>query len=88
MSDAHPDNPPPAAGKNKRNRQRVRAKNCVHCYTPSTRLTKCKIKPGGKWELVCDMCWPTVCDDNPHYVFGGTWEQGRVRTGSPSKPGE
>ncbi|MEP0959536.1 hypothetical protein [Microcoleus sp. FACHB-1515] len=26
------------------------------------------------WIFVCRDCWQTVSENNPHYVYGGTWK--------------
>ena len=28
----------------------------------------------GDWVFVCPQCWETVSQNNPFYVYGGTWK--------------
>lgn len=76
---------PAAAAAAKKKKRRLRTKQCAKCMTPCLLLTRCRIKPGQGHILICDICWWTWCDDNPHYEYGGTWYNGRVL--DPSVPG-
>ncbi len=67
--------PPPRPAKKKR---RVRTKQCAKCMMPCILLTRAKLKKTTVWDMVCDFCWPTFCDGNPDYVYGGTWINGRI----------
>lgn len=53
---------------------RVREKRCDRCQTPASVLYRVQIDASGTWQLVCDDCWPSVRQANPHYVYGGTWK--------------
>lgn len=66
--------PPPPAKK----KRRVRTKQCAKCMMPCILLTRAKLKKTTVWDMVCDFCWPTFCDGNPDYVYGGTWINGRI----------
>ncbi len=80
--------PPPRPAKKKR---RVRTKQCAKCMMPCILLTRAKLDKSIVWHLVCDFCWPTFCDGNPDYHYGGTWINGRIvdpvqPQGGPSSP--
>ncbi|MEM1279534.1 MAG: hypothetical protein AAF827_01695 [Cyanobacteria bacterium P01_D01_bin.6] len=53
---------------------RVREKHCDRCQTQATVLYRVQIDASGRWQFVCDACWPIVQTDNPNYVYGGTWK--------------
>ena len=79
---ARPSGPPrpeaDAGDGSKRKKRKVRTKNCVHCYTPNTVVHKVKLSQKSQWDYICDICWPTRCDGNPHYAYAGTWTAGRL----------
>jgi len=33
-----------------------------------------KYEEDGDWVFVCPNCWSSLSQDNPHYVYGGTWK--------------
>lgn len=53
---------------------RVRTKACDRCQTTATLLYRVQCDDTGQWYFLCDRCWSTVSQDNPHYVYGGTWK--------------
>jgi hypothetical protein len=52
----------------------VRVKHCVSCNQPSAVLYRVKYEEDGDWVFVCPNCWSSLSQDNPHYVYGGTWK--------------
>ncbi|MGK7955477.1 MAG: hypothetical protein AB4063_09480 [Crocosphaera sp.] len=53
---------------------RVRQKECALCQTSSKVLYRVQIDSSQQWRFVCYQCWQQVHDNNPHYVYGGTWK--------------
>jgi len=37
-------------------------------------LYRARINDTGRWVFICDACYPTVSQNNPHYTYGGTWK--------------
>ncbi|MEM0982894.1 MAG: hypothetical protein AAGI17_02985 [Planctomycetota bacterium] len=48
-------------------------KPCGRCGAEAPRLYRVVVEKDGAWVFVCDDCWPSVSEDNPHYHYGGTW---------------
>ncbi|MGK7905644.1 MAG: hypothetical protein AB4040_00230 [Synechococcus sp.] len=53
---------------------RIREKSCDCCNTKAPVLYRVQLDTSGEWSFVCDRCWPTVRENNPHYHYGGTWK--------------
>jgi hypothetical protein len=53
---------------------RGREKTCDRCATPALRLYRVQVDESGQWVFVCDRCFPSVSQNNPHYTYGGTWK--------------
>ena len=75
-SNAPAEAPEPDGGGGRR--RKVRTKQCFHCFTPCTVIHRVRVVQDGPWESVCDVCWATRCDGNPHYAYGGLWSTGRL----------
>lgn len=58
---------------------RVRLKLCDRCQAEAEVLYRVKVDESEKWIFVCDRCYPTVSQNNPHYVYGGTWKARKFR---------
>jgi hypothetical protein len=43
---------------------------------PATRaiLYRVKYDESAQWSFVCRRCWDSVSQNNPFYVYGGTWK--------------
>ncbi|NEQ25254.1 MAG: hypothetical protein F6K28_40520 [Microcoleus sp. SIO2G3] len=52
----------------------VRSKDCAVCHQFSAVLYRVKYEEDGDWTFVCNNCWSSVSQDNPHYLYGGTWK--------------
>ncbi|AUT04344.1 hypothetical protein CLI64_13870 [Nostoc sp. CENA543] len=55
---------------------RNRVKLCNRCRNtqPAPILYRVKFELGGDWVFVCPQCWTDVSENNPFYVYGGTWK--------------
>ncbi|MBD2021442.1 hypothetical protein H6F43_14780 [Leptolyngbya sp. FACHB-36] len=53
---------------------RLRQKLCSLCQNSSPVLYRIQHDDSGEWIFVCPTCWAAVSQDNPFYVYGGTWK--------------
>ncbi|NJL39072.1 MAG: hypothetical protein HC899_21720 [Leptolyngbyaceae cyanobacterium SM1_4_3] len=53
---------------------RSRIKLCDRCTRSAPVLYRVQIDESRGWVFICDRCFPTVSQDNPHYTYGGTWK--------------
>ncbi|WP_082803658.1 MULTISPECIES: hypothetical protein [unclassified Anabaena] len=56
-----------------------RVKLCYRCSQPAPLLYRVKFEENGKWVFVCPQCWTGVSENNPFYVYGGTWKARKQR---------
>jgi hypothetical protein len=54
--------------------RKIRFKLCEICSQPAPILYRVKHEDGGNWVFVCPQCWPNISENNPFYVYGGTWK--------------
>lgn len=54
-------------------KSRTRFKSCSRCGQTADVLYRVQAQPGD-WSFVCPSCWPSISQNNPHYVYGGTWK--------------
>ncbi len=52
----------------------LRFKTCSQCYQSAFVLYRVKYEQDGGWVFVCPQCWQGVSENNPFYVYGGTWK--------------
>ncbi len=52
----------------------LRVKHCHRCQQIVSVLYRVKFDESGEWIFVCERCWSFLSQDNPHYVYGGTWK--------------
>lgn len=53
---------------------RLRSKQCAICQQPFPVLFRIKHEKEGDWAFVCRQCWQPLSQNNPDYVYGGTWK--------------
>ncbi len=53
---------------------RIRQKKCDRCHISSKLLYRVQIDSSQQWRFMCPNCWQQVSENNPHYVYGGTWK--------------
>ncbi|PSB17336.1 hypothetical protein C7B65_18840 [Phormidesmis priestleyi ULC007] len=53
---------------------RSRQKACSLCKKPAPMLYRVQHDELAQWIFVCHDCWQKVSQDNPFYVYGGTWK--------------
>jgi protein-arginine kinase activator protein McsA len=53
---------------------RLRTKRCDRCQQSAAVLYRVKVDESDRWVFVCDRCYPTIRQNNPHYTYGGTWK--------------
>ncbi|MEL6457945.1 MAG: hypothetical protein AAFX46_15870 [Cyanobacteria bacterium J06636_27] len=54
--------------------RQLRTKLCSLCSQPASVLYRIKHVEDSDWVFVCPQCWETVSQNNPFYVYGGTWK--------------
>ncbi|BAY82314.1 hypothetical protein NIES267_17930 [Calothrix parasitica NIES-267] len=54
--------------------RRLRRKLCSLCNQSELVLYRIKHIENGDWVFVCSQCWETVSQNNPFYIYGGTWK--------------
>ncbi|MBW4662792.1 MAG: hypothetical protein KME01_01090 [Chroococcus sp. CMT-3BRIN-NPC107] len=52
----------------------LKIKSCGRCSLTVPILYRVKDRENGKWWFGCDNCLPAVKENNPFYVYGGTWK--------------
>jgi hypothetical protein len=52
----------------------LRIKLCEQCSQSALVLFRVQYDESGEWIFVCEQCWAIVSQDNPFYVYGGTWK--------------
>ena len=55
-------------------KRRLRTKLCSLCSEPGGILYRVKYIENGDWVFVCSQCWETISQNNPFYIYGGTWK--------------
>ncbi|WP_224094513.1 hypothetical protein [Nostoc sp. MS1] len=56
-----------------------RVKMCDRCSQTAPILYRVKFEENGDWIFVCPQCWVGVSENNPFYVYGGTWKERKKR---------
>lgn len=54
--------------------KRVRSKRCDRCSNAADVLYRVQYDNSGEWKFICLACYPIVSQNNPAYVYGGTWK--------------
>ncbi|MBC8044980.1 MAG: hypothetical protein IAF08_16195 [Rhizobacter sp.] len=53
-------------------------KACFSCGLHKPTLYRIRYDATKRWSFICDGCWPKFRrphgNENPHYVYGGTWK--------------
>ncbi|TWH38835.1 hypothetical protein [Dulcicalothrix desertica] len=58
---------------------RARVKPCHICNQSAPVLYRVKYEEEGDWVFVCPNCWQDISQDNPFYVYGGTWKAEKAK---------
>ncbi|MER3434173.1 MAG: hypothetical protein C4288_12280 [Leptolyngbya sp. ERB_1_1] len=53
---------------------RDRQKRCSLCAKSAPVLYRIQYDESAEWIFVCRNCWDRVSQNNPFYVYGGTWK--------------
>ncbi|MBW4472910.1 MAG: hypothetical protein KME45_21410 [Stenomitos rutilans HA7619-LM2] len=53
---------------------RSRQKPCSLCQQTAPMLYRVRCDASGEWIFACPECWVKISQDNPLYVYGGTWK--------------
>ncbi|MBW4580984.1 MAG: hypothetical protein KME42_15565 [Tildeniella nuda ZEHNDER 1965/U140] len=53
---------------------RSRQKPCTLCTQTAPMLYRIQHDASGVWAFVCPKCWTKTSQNNPNYVYGGTWK--------------
>ncbi|MGI8504255.1 MAG: hypothetical protein ACR2LR_24430 [Hassallia sp.] len=54
--------------------RKTRVKLCDRCSQSAPILYRVKYEENSEWVFICHQCWDQVSQDNPFYVYGGTWK--------------
>ncbi|PZV04817.1 MAG: hypothetical protein DCF22_25190 [Leptolyngbya sp.] len=54
--------------------RRVREKNCDRCTQQSSIFYRVQQDDTKTWVFICPACWKVVSQNNPLYIYGGTWK--------------
>ncbi|MBI4782017.1 MAG: hypothetical protein HY785_11965 [Oscillatoriophycideae cyanobacterium NC_groundwater_1537_Pr4_S-0.65um_50_18] len=57
----------------------ARSKPCSQCSQRAAVLYRSQIDASQQWVFVCPACFPSISQNNPHYVYGGTWKAQKKR---------
>jgi hypothetical protein len=52
----------------------IRVKSCAECQTIAPVLFRVRANDTAPWQFVCQTCLPHIKDNNPNYIYGGTWK--------------
>lgn len=52
----------------------IRVKLCGRCSQLAPILYRVHYEEDGQWVFVCPECWTILSENNPFYVYGGTWK--------------
>ncbi|MBF2064866.1 MAG: hypothetical protein IGS39_10670 [Calothrix sp. C42_A2020_038] len=58
---------------------RERIKLCQICNQSVPVLYRVRYQEDGDWAFVCRDCWHKISQDNPFYMYGGTWKAAKVK---------
>lgn len=53
---------------------RLRQKKCQLCDQIEPVLYRVKYDESTQWSFVCRHCWDSISQNNPLYIYGGTWK--------------
>jgi hypothetical protein len=53
---------------------KLRAKSCDFCRQTAPVLYRIQYQDDHLWVFTCPSCWEKVSQNNPFYVYGGTWK--------------
>ncbi|MEM7758621.1 MAG: hypothetical protein AAF298_10905 [Cyanobacteria bacterium P01_A01_bin.40] len=56
---------------------KFKSKPCDRCNNLVNIRYRIQYQEAGIWVLVCPDCWQEVSQDNPYYLYGGTWKAKR-----------
>ncbi|HAJ58357.1 MAG TPA: hypothetical protein DCP31_03025 [Cyanobacteria bacterium UBA8543] len=57
----------------------IRIKSCDRCHLLASVLYRVQYDDSGNWVFVCASCWSSISQNNPFYVYGGTWKAHKKR---------
>ncbi|MBF2048935.1 MAG: hypothetical protein EDM05_67820 [Leptolyngbya sp. IPPAS B-1204] len=57
----------------------TRTKLCAHCQVAAAQLFRARVDASNQWIFLCSACLPVLKENNPHYVYGGTWKAAKKR---------
>ncbi|MCU0549942.1 MAG: hypothetical protein MUC48_11395 [Leptolyngbya sp. Prado105] len=52
----------------------LREKQCAICAKSAPVLYRIQHDESQEWIFICPDCWNQVSQNNPFYVYGGTWK--------------
>lgn len=64
---------------------RHREKTCAGCGQPAEVMYRVQRAEDEGWVFLCPPCRQSAAEDNPFYVYGGTWKASKGRGGSAQK---
>lgn len=51
-----------------------KAKTCFQCQEVASMLYRVQYDASKVWVFCCPLCWPDLSNQNPYYIYGGTWK--------------
>jgi hypothetical protein len=54
--------------------RKLRVKSCDLCSQVTPVLYRIQYQDDHLWVFTCPNCWEKVSQNNPFYVYGGTWK--------------
>ncbi|WP_416668226.1 hypothetical protein [Egbenema bharatensis] len=60
-------------------RVKQRVKQCDRCTQSFPVLYRIQSDGSGQWRFVCEACLLKLRENNPDYVYGGTWKARKRR---------
>jgi hypothetical protein len=57
----------------------IRTKSCNRCQQLASVLYRIQWDDTEQWIFACDRCLPELKQNNPFYVYGGTWKAKKKR---------
>jgi hypothetical protein len=54
--------------------RQLRTKSCGLCSQNAAVLYRVQYQSDRQWIFVCLSCWEKVSENNPFYLYGGTWK--------------
>jgi hypothetical protein len=51
-----------------------KVKTCSQCHQVAPLCYRIQYDASAVWMFCYPQCWHTLSDQNPYYIYGGTWK--------------